>query len=260
MISLLFSITASASTLVCEKEPFLAKLSQLKTSGSVKFTVLGARKVPNIELCEYIVRDKDGLTTLYANDSYLVLANLISFTTGESITHDATVPYQTVARSGYNELRAAAGKEVGVGKKEVILLSDPECPYCEKLMANLIGLEDEYTFKYVFFPLMSHAVGQLATYELLCTEDGIKKLAAITNLSELRDLKEGVQERLFADKKQPDAKLCNALTTRLSMTHAVLRKNNIKNPSVPMLIFPDGTWTSGTMKRERFEKLANAHQ
>lgn len=97
---------------------------------------LEAKSPRGSQLLQAVLNKKTG--ELYIGSAYDKEGNLITF------PKDAKAIKEGVAFS------------YGKGKKEIYVVTDPECPYCVKFEKSVLGKLDDYTVHVIFFPLSFH--------------------------------------------------------------------------------------------------------
>ena len=69
----------------------------------------------------------------------------------------------------------AVAFKYGTGKKELYLVSDPECPYCIKFAKEAEGKLKEYTVHVILFPLSFHKNAKAMTNYIIAGKDDMEK-------------------------------------------------------------------------------------
>ena len=122
---------------------------------------------------------------------------------------------------------------VGHGKDTVLVIIDPRCPYCGKVMKDLQALQERYTFKLVMVPILGQE-SQNVVVQLACQQaSGDKKI------------QDSVRQRLlsqdFAGLPTENPTQCN----KEPLQKAIVTAKLFGLPGVPYLIAPDGRTHSG---------------
>ena len=65
----------------------------------------------------------------------------------------------------------------GTGKKEIYLITDPECPYCSKFEQAANGKLDDYTVHVILFPLSFHKKSPAMIEWIMMGKDDAEKKA-----------------------------------------------------------------------------------
>ena len=122
---------------------------------------------------------------------------------------------------------------IGHGKDTVLIIIDPRCPYCGKVMKDLQALQDRYTFKLVMVPILGQE-SQNVVVQLACLQaTGDKKV------------QDSVRERLlkqdFSGLPTENPTQCN----KEPLQRAIVTAKLFGLPGVPFLIAPDGRTHSG---------------
>lgn len=122
---------------------------------------------------------------------------------------------------------------IGHGKDTVLIIIDPRCPYCGKVMKDLQALQELYTFKLVMVPILGQE-SQNVVVQLACLQaTGDKKV------------QDSVRERLlkqdFSGLPTDNPSQCN----KEPLQRAIVTAKLFGLPGVPFLIAPDGRTHSG---------------
>jgi thiol:disulfide interchange protein DsbC len=122
---------------------------------------------------------------------------------------------------------------VGHGKDKVLVIVDPRCPYCAKVIKDLQALQDKYTFKLVMVPVLGQE-SQNIVVQLACqlsSQDKKAQESAATRLLK--------QNYIGLPTDSPPQ--CN----KEPLQKAVVTAKLFGLQGVPFLIAPDGRTHSG---------------
>jgi thiol:disulfide interchange protein DsbC len=122
---------------------------------------------------------------------------------------------------------------VGHGKDTVLVIIDPRCPYCGKVMKDLQALQDKYTFKLVMVPILGQE-SQNVTVQLACQLASNDKKAQAS-------VKDRLLKQDYAGLPTDNPTQCN----REPLQKAVVTAKLFGIQGVPFLIAPDGRTHSG---------------
>jgi thiol:disulfide interchange protein DsbC len=121
----------------------------------------------------------------------------------------------------------------GGGKREVYMFSDPDCPFCKKLEAELPKVDD-VTIHVFLYPLTSihphayeHALG------IWCAKDRQKAWS----------------DKMLKDMDPAGAKCANPIDRNLALG------GKLRVDGTPTLIFADGRMHAGAVSAQEFERL-----
>ncbi|MCK9173995.1 MAG: thioredoxin fold domain-containing protein [Desulforhopalus sp.] len=195
------------------------------------------------QMCGYVVQKSDGYQIFYSNGEYFIFGRLIDFSRSVEVGEAFLKSMQTLPEAELAQLKKFADYTIGHGKKEVILLTDPECPYCHQLEKAVAGLESTVTFYVVLYPLDQHPAGQGATRRLMCRESTFNTIADYSKMA----------EKLTAEPGIIDEPGCNAYGEKRDSIAEFFKKNNLQ-PAFPTLIFSNGYHISGALPRDVFLK------
>lgn len=88
----------------------------------------------------------------------------------------------------------------GTGKKELYLVTDPECPYCVKFEKAAVGKLDDYTVHVIFYPLKFHKNAPAMIEWIMQAKSDAEKQERITQIT----LKNATEYKaLIKDEKKP---------------------------------------------------------
>ena len=121
-----------------------------------------------------------------ANGRYVIQGALMDVWSGKEIktTRDLAQSASKVDMSKVGpNLDEMLALTYGAGPKEVLVFVAPGCPYCSRTMAQMAGLEKEYTFKLVPLPILGEA-SQRQVAELACNAEKYPAEATRALLSE----------------------------------------------------------------------------
>jgi thiol:disulfide interchange protein DsbC len=140
-------LTAAESMLDASKFPELQKMNMVLSDPSL--SIKGAIEKPDSYILKLEASSPQGsqnitafldkkTSELYIGTAYDKAGNAIEF------PKDAKTVKEGVAFT------------YGNGKKEIYLITDPECPYCSKFEKAVKGKLDDYTVNVILFPLSFH--------------------------------------------------------------------------------------------------------
>ena len=169
--SLLAFFTFYSSSLAGVLEKSGAKVVEEKDLGSIVQVVIefpnGAKEVG------YITKD----------NKYLLIGNVIDVQTGENITAKKYRELEKVEISQI-PLDEAIKIKFGNGNKKLIMIADPDCPFCRKAYQYLKNKDVEV---YLFlFPLNIHPEAYDKSVKVLCSKDPAKAYDEVENSNQLQ--------------------------------------------------------------------------
>lgn len=107
-------------------------------------TIVSVQKLPQAELFEVAVRGADGAyTVLYADAAgqFILIGNLIEAATDRNLTAERLGKLSAIDWSSL-PLQSAITWKRGTGRRQIAILSDPNCPYCKRFEADLAKVDD----------------------------------------------------------------------------------------------------------------------
>jgi thiol:disulfide interchange protein DsbC len=194
-------------------------------------------EMPGLWLVEVEKDSKQFPLYIDFSKAYVVAGNIIRLSDGENITASRSTEDKRIDPA---QIPLADALLLGkaTAKTKVIVFTDPECPYCKKLHAELqevVRRDPEIAFLIKMFPLKMHPNAYSISKSIICN----RSLAML--------------EDSFAGKPVPPP-LC--ATKAVDETLALVAKLGIN--STPTLVLPDGRIMPGYKKAEDLLKLLGA--
>ena len=107
-------------------------------------TIFSVQKLPQAGLFEVAIRGTDGAySVVYTDDAgqFILVGNLIEAATDRNLTAERLGRLSAVEWSSL-PLQWAITWKRGAGRREIAILSDPNCPYCKRFEADLAKVDD----------------------------------------------------------------------------------------------------------------------
>lgn len=195
------------------------------------------KKLPYGDLYEGVV-EGDQIFYTDKNASFLLIGNLIDAKSKNNLTEEKS---RDLMRTKFNAFPFdLAIKQVkGNGKRKMVVFSDPDCPYCRRLEAELAQITDVtiYTFLY---PIPSlHPEAEEKVKAVWCAPDRTKAWEDL--------IQKGIVPKTGSKCNNPVAKL-----------NELGRKLNING--TPAMIFSNGVKIPGMVSAANLEKLLNGER
>lgn len=152
--------------------------------GGSTYLVKGHFMVPNGKLPAFIFVTKDYKTVIY----------------GQAFDAESGQPYSQFTT---DEMRDAAAITYGNGSNEIVIVSDPMCPYCTRLEKELPKYKDLITAHIILISLPMHKEAPDAVRYILSKKGDAERFAA---LSEIADGKTPFRDYKFEGKELETAK------------------------------------------------------
>ncbi|MDV6344580.1 DsbC family protein [Nitrosomonas sp. Is37] len=213
----------------------LADETQLKKTIQTHFPgteIESLRKTPYMGLYEVVI----GGEILYTDEKaeYFFVGHVVDAKTRVSLTSERMQQLRDARRIAIDTLPLELGIKAvkGDGKRTLVVYSDPHCPYCKKLEAELAKVKD-ITIYTLLYPILKNSM-QTAT-AIWCSVDRLKAWDDFM----LRGI-------------VPAGKDCETPLNTLLQSG---QKNQITG--TPTLIFADGSVVSGMIPAEEIEKRLN---
>lgn len=167
---------------------------------------------------------------------YVMLGNLIDLTTKNSLTQQKV---QDLSIVNWNQLpiNIAIIRVIGAGERKIAVFTDPECPFCKRLDADIIAKQKNLTVYYFLYPLSMHAGAENDSKRILCAEN---PETAYLNW-------------MILDKILPVQNKCNRSLDLVKMKKA---GDDIVGVEVtPTIVLPNGQVISGLIPADYLAKL-----
>lgn len=227
-LALVLSSLQTASANVHEVEARLKQLYPKTAFNSVKATPMTSI---------YEVTMGDNIAYVQENGRYFIFGALYDMEAQKDLTASSRAVLQQAEYADLpfrNAIKVVKGNG-GKGKREFVLFSDPDCPFCRRLEETIAGMTD-YTAYIFLYPIRSlHPDAVEKSEYIWCEKD---KLKAWNNYMLLG--------------KEPTGKTC-----KNPIEENILLAEKLKIRGTPTMIHKDGRRTSGAMPRAEFEKWLN---
>lgn len=211
------------------------KLEKIYATQQLK--VLSVHNTPIAGLYEVVV---SGNQLVYVDEqaNYMLVGDLLDVNTRQSLTEERLAEINKI---DYAKLPLEkAIKEVrGNGQRQIVVFSDPDCPYCKRLEQEFAQMTDLtiYTF---LMPIPSlHPQAKTKSEQIWCQTD---RTAAWT---------------VWMRENKAPAKVA-ACANPVLETMALGETFGFNG--TPTLIFPNGITVSGYMQKAKLEEAINANQ
>ena len=194
--------------------------------------------VPGLYLVDATGKNgKRGMLYMDFSKSYVIAGNFINIADKTNVTKREMTRLRRVDLTTIPLTDSLVIGDPGAAKK-VILFTDPQCPYCEKLhpeLQKVVDADPGVVFFIKMMPLVSIHPDSLRIAKSVLCEGSVKLL-----------------EASFAGKKIPDP-TCESDAVERTLKIA----QEIGIGSTPTLLFPDGRIISGYRPAEEIIKLLN---
>ena len=187
------------------------------------------KKTPYFGLYEVVVGG--GLFYTDEKASYFFSGHVIDPKTGQSLTDGRLQQIKETRRISIDSLplELAIKAVRGNGKRRVVVFSDPNCPYCKRLEAELSKVTD-VTIYTLLYPVLN---GSVATASAIwCSTDRLK-----------------AWDDFMLKGVAPTSKVCETPIDRIIQA---AQKHSVSG--TPTLIFADGSVAPGMIAAEMIEK------
>jgi thiol:disulfide interchange protein DsbC len=174
-----------------------------------------------------------GREVLYVNSDYSIMisGNVFDLNRNVSLTQNLLTKHEP--KLAWSEMDLTKAIRIGNGAKKLVVFSDPDCPYCQKLEHELVKLPN-VTLYIAPFPLTSlHPNAAAISERIWCSKD---------------------QGRAWRDyllrQKEPMKASC---PNPIAAWQALAQKYQIN--STPTMVLEDGRMIAGAFSAERIQEM-----
>lgn len=184
---------------------------------------------------QYTSKGKKGLAYLDFSLNNIIIGQIIEIKTKHNLTRERMME---IAKVDFSSIPLDNSIVLGNpdASRKIVVFSDPDCPYCQKLHKELhqvISTRSDIAFYIKLFPLPMHKDSRRKSEAILCD----------------KSLK--ILEDAYAKKKVPDPSCKN---TRIDENITLAKKLGITG--TPAIIFSDGRVIPGFLKSDEIIKFA----
>lgn len=179
-----------------------------------------------------------GRKVFYVDSSgrYAMLGNLVDLSAKKSLTEEKV---KSLTFVDWNKLptNIAIVKIIGSGQRKIAIFTDPDCPFCKRLDADILTKQKNLTIYYFLFPMAMHANAENDSKKIICAEN--PDLAYI--------------DWMVNDKKLPIQNDCKRVANLEQMKKVGSQIVGIE--ATPTIILPNGQIISGLIPADYLDKL-----
>ncbi|QKF81865.1 DsbC family protein [Halarcobacter ebronensis] len=202
----------------------LNELSSLKLFKEAQIDVVRGFDAGDVYLLNINVRGQAHKIYLTKSKKYLIQGEMVDTDSGMPLM----IPDLPV------DLKPTLGKEVftfGKGKEELVLFTDPECPFCKKFESYFHQIEDKVKMRVFFYPLPMHTNAKDISLYIMSKKGYDEQVKAMTTTTantpafKNRKYKDGELEKL---EKHLDEQMAIAEQLGVRGTPTLFDKNGLK--------------------------------
>ena len=152
-------------------EDTLKEFKDLELFKRVNIDIINGHDLGTLYFLNIKVQDNPNTIYLTKDKKYLISGDVINTQTGKKLTAPV-------------DLSITQGKEAltfGKGSNELVLFTDPECPYCKKFESYFKEIEDKVKIKVFFYPLEFHKNAKDLSAFIMSQETPEAKIEAMLN-------------------------------------------------------------------------------
>lgn len=233
LASLVLSCSAVFSFAQCPSKDVVQKAVEVAfKQNDVKVMNVTQGVVPG--LCDVEVEQKGQKRMVYTDSTgqYLIAGQVFKASDGTNITQEAVSNLNRLSVMEIAQLDKIVAFTDGNKGKVVYLVTDPQCPYCQKAEAVLSEMvkKGEVQVKYILMPLPFHKGAKEESISILCDKKGI----------------EGLKSRYRSENQ------CAEGIKKIDDGIAFLQQKGIT--ATPTYIFTDGRFQSGVLDENQLKQ------
>lgn len=135
----------ASSTLISQDQ--IAEFKDLELFKRVNIDIVNGHDLGSLYYFNIKVQGNPNTVYLTKDKKYLISGDVINTTSGKKLVAPVDL---SILEDGKEALT------FGTGTQELVLFTDPECPYCKKFESYFKQIEDKVKMKIFFFPLDFH--------------------------------------------------------------------------------------------------------
>ena len=195
---------------VLKATPIYGKLKADEKRGMIE-KIRGVKK-DGFYIIQIIAKRGQGVIYVTADKKYTILGRVIDNKSGQIVRANFPVN-KDIVKNGISFT-------FGHGKKEIYVVTDPECPFCRRMEAQTKDkLAKDYTVHVILFPLPFHRYARAMSYYILAGKTDAEKAkrfkAVLGGSDEWKNYKPTPQERAkFLKELQKSKKAVEELGAR----------------------------------------------
>ncbi|MCC2645750.1 MAG: thiol:disulfide interchange protein, partial [Burkholderiales bacterium] len=105
-----------------------------------------------------------------ASGRYAMLGNLVDLSIKQSLTEEKV---KSLAVINWDKIptKIAIIKVIGKGQRKIAVFTDPDCPFCKRLDADILTKQNNLTIYYFLYPLAMHANSENDSKKIICAQN-----------------------------------------------------------------------------------------
>jgi thiol:disulfide interchange protein DsbC len=167
---------------------------------------------------------------------YAMLGNMVDLTIKQSLTEQKV---KSLSFVDWNKIptKIAIVKIIGKGQRKIAVFTDPDCPFCKRLDADILTKQTNLTIYYFLYPMSMHANSDNDAKRIICAENPDATYI----------------DWMVNDKALPLQNQCKRLANLDQMKKVGSEVVGIE--ATPTVILPNGQIISGLIPADYLDKL-----
>ncbi|HLX55097.1 MAG TPA: DsbC family protein [Aquella sp.] len=179
-----------------------------------------------------------GRKVFYVDSSgrYAMLGNLVDLSIKQSLTEEKV---KSLASTSWDKIptKIAIIKIIGKGQRKIAVFTDPDCPFCKRLDADILTKQKNLTIYYFLYPMAMHANSDNDAKRIMCAENPDTTYV----------------DWMVNDKPLPLQNKCKRLANLELMKKIGTEVVGIE--ATPTIVLPNGQIVSGLIPADYLDKL-----
>lgn len=171
-----------------------------------------------------------------ASGRYAMLGNLVDLNIKQSLTEEKV---KSLAITNWDKIptKIAIVKVIGKGERKIAVFTDPDCPFCKRLDADILTKQNNLTIYYFLYPLSMHANSDNDSKRIICAQN-----PDVTYI-----------DWMVNNKVLPIQSQCKQLANLEQMKK--IGKDVVGVEATPTIVLPNGQIVSGLIPADYLDKL-----
>ena len=160
----------ASSTLISQDK--IAEIKELELFKRANIDIVNGHDLGSLYYFNIKVQGNPNTIYLTKDEKYLISGEVINTSTGKKLVAPADL---SILEEGKEALT------FGTGSQELVLFTDPECPYCKKFESYFKQIEDKVKIRVFFFPLDFHKNARDLSAYIMSKDTNEGKVEAMLN-------------------------------------------------------------------------------
>ena len=160
----------ASSTLISQDK--IAEIKELELFKRANIDIVNGHDLGSLYYFNIKVQGNPNTIYLTKDEKYLISGEVINTSTGKKLVAPANLSILEEEKEALT---------FGTGSQELVLFTDPECPYCKKFESYFKQIEDKVKIRVFFFPLDFHKNARDLSAYIMSKDTNEGKVEAMLN-------------------------------------------------------------------------------